>query len=152
MTFDAGFAGSAGMRLSGALAFAVLACSAVVVVEYGGRSSTSLPVAVVATPAVSGRLTLETTFPVVRWTVQAQGRDLIGTTVSPQQWETSAATGHGATIFIQAEAADPTSVTPVALRWKYAGKTGVWWGEGAVAGTLTTDVLALPKTAGTGTP
>jgi hypothetical protein len=151
MTFDAGFAGSAGIRLCGALAFAVLACVAVMVVEYGGRTPTTLPVPIVAKPMVSGRLILETTFPVARWTVEAQGRDVIATTVSPQRWEAPIA-GDGATIFIQAESADPTSVTPVALRWNYAGKTGLWWGEGSVAETLASDAPVMNKTIGTGTP
>ena len=143
MTFDVGFAGSAGMRLSGALAFAVLACATVMVVEYGGRTATPLS-AVISTSTVSGRLTLETTFPVARWTVQAQGRDLIATTVSAQHWE-APATGNGSTIYIQAEAADPLSIAPVALRWNYAGKSGIWWGEGSVAEKLTPDLPAAGK-------
>ncbi len=144
MTFDAGFAGSAGMRLIGALAFAVLACAAVMVVEYGGRTEIPLSAAVISTSTVSGQLILETTFPVARWTVQAQSRDVVATTVSAQHWEASA-TGDGATIYIHAEAADPLSVAPVALRWNYAGKSGILWGEGSVAGTLTPDVPAAGK-------
>ena len=144
MRFDAGFAGSAGMRLIGALAFAVLACVAVLVVERGGRTATPLPTVLISTSTVSGRLTVETTFPVARWTVQAQGRDLIATTVTAQHWE-APAVGDGATIFIQAEASDSISVAPVALRWNYAGKSGMWWGEGSLAGTLTPDVPAAGK-------
>lgn len=151
MTFDVGFAGSASMRLSGALAFAVLACAAVMVVEYGGRSGTPLATAVINTSTVGGRLTLETTFPVARWTVQAQSRDVIATTVDAHHWE-SPASGDGATIFIQAEASDPISVAPVALRWNYAGKSGILWGEGSVSGTLTPAISVLNKTIGTGTP
>ena len=140
MTFDTGFAGSAGMRLCGALAFAVLACAAVKVVEYGGRTATPLS-AVISTSTVSGKLNLETTFPVARWTVKAQGRDVVATTVSAQHWE-APVSGDGATIFIQAEAADAISVAPVALRWNYAGKSGIWWGEGSVAENLTSDLPA----------
>jgi hypothetical protein len=141
MTFDTGFAGSAGMRLSGALAFAVLACAAVMVVEYGGRTATPLSAAVISTSTVSGKLTLETTFPVARWTVKAQGRDVFATTVSAQYWQ-APVSGDGVTIFIQAEAADAISVAPVALRWNYAGKSGILWDEGSVAGTLTSDLPA----------
>ena len=143
MTFDTGFAGSAGMRLCGALAFAVLACAAVKVVEYGGRTATPLS-AVISTSTVSGKLNLETTFPVARWTVKAQGRDVVATTVSAQHWE-APVSGDGATIFIQAEAADAISVAPVALRWNYAGKSGIWWGEGSVAENLTSDLPAAGK-------
>lgn len=144
MTFDAGFAGSAGLRVCGAVVFAMLACVAVMVVEYGGRTGTPLSAAVITTSTVGGQLILETTFPVARWTVQAQSRDVVATTVSAQHWE-APVSGDGSTIFIQAEAADPLSVAPGALRWNYAGKSGILWGEGSVAGTLTPDVPAAGK-------
>ena len=144
MTFDAGFAGSAGMRLIGALAFAVLACATVMVVEYGGRTGTPLSTVVISTSTVSGKLTLETTFPVARWMVKAQDRDVVATTASDQHWE-APVSGDGATIFIQAEVADAISVAPGALRWNYAGKSGILWGEGSVAGTLTPALPAAGK-------
>ncbi len=138
MITELGFTGGTGWRLVGAAAFAALAAAGVLVVEHhGGTPSTPTTVAAV-TPVVSGRLVLETTFPVARWTVQLQGRTLAGMSRDDQHWEAEAS-GDGATIFVQAEPEDATSIQPVALRWTFAGRTGMLWGEGAVAGTLTHD-------------
>lgn len=79
---------------------------------------------------------LESTYPVTQWTVQVQGQTVSGT-AAPHRFEATIA-GDPATIFVQADGTDPTSTTPAALRWRFAGKSGTLWGEGVVAGTLTT--------------
>jgi hypothetical protein len=129
-----GFAGGVGLRLVGVAAFAVFALTAVLVVERGGDPPaivTAVPVAA----TTSGRLVLETTYPVARWTVQVQGKDVVAAQSSPQRYQADVS-GDGATIFVQAEPADPSSTAPAALRWTLAGKSGVLWGDGTVAGTL----------------
>lgn len=134
MLEQAGFTGSAGLRLVGVLAFALFALVAVLVVEHGGDPPAIVTAAPVAA-TTSGRLVLETTYPVARWTVQMQGKDVVAVLSAAQRFEAEVS-GDGATIFVQAEQADPSSTAPAALRWTLAGKSGVLWGEGAVAGTL----------------
>lgn len=134
MLEQAGFTGSAGLRLVGVVAFALFALAAVLVVEHGGDPPAIVTAAPVAA-TTSGRLVLETTYPVTRWTVQMQGKDVVAVRSAAQRFEAEVS-GDGATIFVQAEPADPASTAPAALRWIFAGKSGVLWGEGAVAGTL----------------
>lgn len=131
---NAGFSSGVGLRLVGVAAFALFALAAVLVVERGGDPPAIVAAAPVAA-TTSGRLVLETTYPVTRWTVQVQGQDVIAARQSAQRFEADVS-GDGATIFLQAEAADPTSSAAVALRWTLAGKSGVLWGEGGIAGTL----------------
>lgn len=134
---SAGFSGGVGLRLVGVAAFALFALMAVLVVERGGDPPAIIAAAPVASTS-SGRLVLETTYPVTRWTVQVQGQDVVAALQSAQRFEADVS-GDGATIFLQAEPADPTSSAAVALRWTLAGKSGVLWGEGGVAGTLATE-------------
>jgi hypothetical protein len=134
---SAGFSGGVGLRLVGVAAFALFALVAVLVVERGGDP----PAIVSAVPVVattSGRLVLETTYPVARWSVQVQGKDVVATQKTAQRFEADVS-GDGATIFVEAEPADPSSTAAGALRWTLAGKSGVLWGEGTVAGTLTAE-------------
>lgn len=131
---SAGFSGGVGLRLVGVTAFALFALLAVSVVEHGGDPSKIVTAAPVAT-TTSGRLVLETTFPVARWTVQVQGRDVTATQKAAQRFEADVS-GDGATIFVEAEPADATSTAPGALRWTFSGRSGVLWGDGTVAGTL----------------
>ncbi|MBA3698296.1 MAG: hypothetical protein H0W78_05545 [Planctomycetes bacterium] len=138
-----GFAGGVGMRLIGVAAFAVFALVAVLVVERGGNPPAIIPTAPVAS-TISGRLVLETTYPVTRWTVQVQGKDVVATQITAQRFEADVS-GDGATIFVQAEQVDPSSSAPAALRWSLAGKSGVLWGEGAVAGTLGAERSSAPE-------
>lgn len=141
-----GFAASAGLRLAGAATFALLAFGSVVVIEGGGD-----PPAITAHPAqspdASGRLRIDATFAVARWTVQIGGKDVVPTSSSPQRFEADI---HGelATVFIQAEPGDPTSTAAGALRWTLSNtgggpssghsseRTGMLWGEGTVADTI----------------
>jgi len=129
-----GFAGGVGLRLIGVAAFAAFALAAVLVVEHGGDPP-AITGAIPSAATMHGRLVLETTYPVMHWTVQVQGKDVVATLSSAQRFEADVS-GDGATIFVQAESADPASSAPAALRWSLAGKSGVLWGEGAVAGTL----------------
>lgn len=132
---DVGFAGSAWMRLAAAGLFAVIAIGGVRLVDHAGAGSPSVAAPTAAIPPVAGHLVLESTYPVAHWTVQVLGREVGGAVVAPQRWEADTA-GNGATIFVQAEAADPGSTAPVALRWTFSGGSGMLWGEGSVAGTL----------------
>jgi hypothetical protein len=131
---SAGFRSGVGLRLVGVAAFMLFAFMAVLVVERGGG-----PTAIVApapvTTSTRGRLVLETTFPVARWTVKVQGNDVVAAQHSAQRFEAEVS-GDRATIFVEAEPADAISTAPGALRWTLAGKSGVLWGEGTVAGTL----------------
>lgn len=136
--FDrSGFAASAGLRLGGALAFALLAFGSVLVIEGGGDP----PAITASTEAArtSGHLVIEATFPVARWSVQIQGKDVVPTVSSTQRFEAEL-NGELATVFIQAEPADPTSNAAGALRWTFAGQSGrqsgLLWGEGTVADTI----------------
>lgn len=131
---SAGFSGGVGLRLVGVAAFALFALVAVLVVERGGNPPAIVTAAPVAA-TTSGRLVLETTFPVARWTVQVQGKDVVATQKAAQRFEADV-NGDGATIFVEAEPADASSTAAGALRWTLAGKSGVLWGEGTVAGTL----------------
>ncbi len=137
MLEQAGFTGSAGLRLVGVVIFALFALAAVLVVERGGDPPAIVTAAPVAA-TTSGRLVLETTYPVARWTVQMLGKDVVAVLSAAQRFEADVS-GDGATIFVQAEPADPSSTAPAALRWTLAGKSGVLWGEGAVAGTLSAE-------------
>ncbi len=136
MISDLGFTGSAGLRLAAAMVFVLCATAGVVLVNAHSNTPVTTAAPTIITPTTSGRLILETTFAVARWTVQVQGHDVSGATATAQRWEATIA-GDRSTIFVQAETADPTSATPVALRWSFAGQSGVLWGEGAVAGALT---------------
>lgn len=129
-----GFSGSVGMRLGAVALFAILAFVGVSTIEHGGDPA-PITAAVPVASTSSGTLVLEATYPVAQWTVQVQGQPVTGT-ASPHRFEATVS-GDGATIFVQADGADPTSTTPAALRWRFAGKSGTLWGEGAVAGTLT---------------
>lgn len=131
---SAGFSGGVGLRLVGVAAFALFALLAVSVVEHGGDPSKIVTATPVAT-TTSGRLVLETTFPVARWTVQVQGKDVTATQKAAQRFEADVS-GDGATIFVEAEPADAASTAPGALRWTFSGRSGVLWGDGTVAGTL----------------
>jgi hypothetical protein len=132
-TAGLGFSSGILPRLVAVAVFATLALAGVWLVERGGDPPPITAAAPVAATS-SGTLVLEATYPVAQWTVQVQGQAITGTS-SPHRWE-AAVSGDGATIFIQAEGADPTSTTPAALRWTFAGRSGTLWGEGAVAGTL----------------
>jgi hypothetical protein len=127
-----GFSGGVGVRLGAVATFATLAFVGVLAIERGGHSMPITAAAPVAT--TSGMLVLEATYPVAQWTVQVQGRPVAGTS-SPHRWEAQVS-GDSATIFVQADGTDPTSTTPAALRWRFAGRSGTLWGEGTVAGTL----------------
>lgn len=130
---DLGFPGGIGVRLIAVAAFAGLALAGVAFVEHG--SATTTAISTTTAPSTSGRLTLEATFPVAHWTVQVQGHEK-SVTPDGQFRATTEVTGDPATIFISAEPADPTSDTPVALRWRLAERNGMLWGAGSVSGTL----------------
>jgi hypothetical protein len=133
--FDrSGFAASAGLRLGGALAFALLAFTSVAVIE-GSGDPPAITASAASAPLTSGRLVIEATFPVARWTVQVQGKDVIPTSSTPQRYEAELS-GELATIFLQADPADATSTAAGALRWRFAGQSGMLWGEGTVADTI----------------
>jgi len=131
---DLGFPGGIGLRLVAVAVFAGLALAGVLLVEHGAATHAT-NVATIAS-STHGRLTLEATFPVARWTVQVQGQTIAGSSPTSQKWEAQVS-GDGASIFVQADTEDPTSSAPGALRWSFDGKSGVLWGEGTVAGTLT---------------
>jgi hypothetical protein len=137
--FDrSGFAASAGLRLAGAATFALLAFGSVVVIE-GSGDPPAITARPTATAANGGRLRIEATFPVARWTVQIQGTDVVPLSSGPQRFECDL---HGdlATVFIQAEPADATSTAAGALRWTFSSPngnhSGLLWGEGSVADTI----------------
>jgi hypothetical protein len=132
-TMDFGFPGGVGLRLIAVAVFAGLALAGVAFVEHG--SATATAITTTTAPSTSGRLTLEATFPVARWTVQVQGRET-SVTADGQFRASTEVTGDPTTIYISAEPADPTSDAPAALRWRLAERSGVLWGEGNVAGTL----------------
>jgi hypothetical protein len=134
MGLDLGFSGGAAQRLAGVALFALVAVAGVLAVEHGTVAPPAAPIDTGA-PAVNGALVLETTYPVERWTVQAQGREVVASASTAQRWE-GIVGGDRATIFVQADAADAIGAAPVALRWRFAGRSGVLWGEGSVAGTL----------------
>ena len=129
-----GFSVGVGLRLVGVVVFAAFALAAVLVVEHGGAPA-AMSAAAPRAATAHGRLVLETTYPVTQWTVQVQGQDMVPAHQTPQRFEADV-NGDYATIFIQAEAGDPTSRAPAALRWTLGGKSGVLWGEGSVAGSL----------------
>jgi hypothetical protein len=134
---DLGFSSSAWLRLGAAALFMTAVLAGTVLVTRAGGSL--VPQAQTAPPATAsaaaGRLVLEATYPVARWTVQVQGRDVGGTATGAQRWEGEVPAVAGS-LFLQAEAADLGSAAPVALRWSLAGRAGIFWGEGAVAETL----------------
>jgi hypothetical protein len=130
---DLGFPGGIGLRLVAVAGFAGLALAGVAFVEHG--SATSTAITTTTAPSTSGRLMLEATFPVARWTVQVQGHEASVTTDGQFRASTDV-TGDPATIYISAEPADPTSDAPAALRWRLAERNGILWGAGSVSGTL----------------
>lgn len=130
---DLGFPGGVGLRLIAVAAFAGLALAGVTLVEHGAATSTAITAT--SAPSTSGHLTLEATFPVAHWTVQVKGSD--AAVVTDGQFRATAdVTGDPVTIYISAEPTDPTSDAPAALRWRLAERSGVLWGAGNVAGTL----------------
>ncbi|HEX3132844.1 MAG TPA: hypothetical protein VHX44_04585 [Planctomycetota bacterium] len=130
---DLGFPGGVGLRLIAVAMFAGLALAGVTFVEHGSATSTAITTA--TAPSTSGRLTLEAIFPVAQWTVQVQGHET-PVTADGQFRASAAVSGDPATIYISAEPADPTSDAPAALRWRLAERSGILWGAGNVAGTL----------------
>ena len=143
---DLGFPGGVGVRMIAVAVFALFALVAVLVVERGGNPAPITGAVPVATTA-SGVLELETTFPVGRWTIVAGSEVIAGLSSDTRHWQAKVQ-GNPGSIFVQADSEDPTSATPVALRWRFAGKSGILWGEGTVAGTLA-GTLATERTGAT---
>ena len=129
-----GFASGVAPRLVAVALFAVLALVGVLVIERGGDPS-PITAATPVTALTRGTLELETTFPVGRWAVMAGGEVIAGISRDTHHWQAEVR-GDPVTIFVQADSEDPTIAAPVALRWRFAGKSGILWGEGTVSGTL----------------
>ena len=140
---DLGFVSSSLFRIGAACLFAIGAFIAVFSIEQ----QTAVPMtAAVIEPSTTttSLLVIETTYPVQRWHVQMRGVDVTATKKDAQRFEAQIS-GDPTQCFIQAESADALSTAPAALRWQYAGNSGVLWGEGSVAGTLSSTTRERTK-------
>jgi hypothetical protein len=133
---DLGFASSSLVRVGIAGGFAAIAFFAVLSIEPQAHIPLVSPTPTNTTAFTAhSTLIVETTYPVTHWHVRMGEENVTASKIESQRFEATI-NGDPAQCFIQAESADVLSTTPVALRWHYAGRSGMLWGEGAVAGTL----------------
>jgi hypothetical protein len=130
-----GFVSSSGFRFGAACLFAFAAFFAVLSIEQQSHLPITPSVAAIPAPTISSLLVLESTFPVQRWSVQVKGVDVTAIKKESHRFEATIS-GDPTQCFVQADSADALSTSAVAVRWHYAGQSGIWWGEGSVAGTL----------------
>ena len=137
MTVDVrlGFTGSALWRLGAVALFAAVAFATVLVVERTPAAALQTTTVPVISTGTAATVRLECTYAVSTWTVQCDGKPLLGTAGDLQHWQGTVPAGTRE-LFLQADAQDATASGPAALRWSVSGSpecNGVLWGQGFVA-------------------
>lgn len=158
-----GFTRSAGVRVSAALVYVIIAVGLVYIVQVGMSPARARVAGAVLDqrPATAEHfpvtLTITATYVVEQWTVQIAGKDLTAARLSAQEWQGDLLLmDRTASLFIQAQPHNPLASGPCALRATLtasnrAATTQILWGEGSVAAAVSL-TLSPSLTAGSIAP